>query len=104
MDIDRLVDLLDVSALDLDVRAILWSSSHPAEDIVLGVTAFRLRRCTVLSVSAASSPRNHLYRHQKVARSWRPFRLLGSSQHRGQIPSQVDPELALLRRQRSRRF
>jgi len=41
-------------------------------------------------------PRNQLNRHEKVARFWRPFPLLGSSQHRGQIPSQLDPELALL--------
>jgi len=43
-----------------------------------------------------------LNRHEKVARFGRPFRLLGSSQHRGQIPSQLDPELALLRSQDDR--
>ena len=48
------------------------------------------------------SPRNQLNRHEEVARFWRPFRLLGSSQHRGQIPSQLNPELALLRRQDNR--
>jgi hypothetical protein len=49
-----------------------------------------------------ASPRNQLYRHEKVARFWRPFRLLGSSQHRCQTPSKLDPELALLRHQDNR--
>jgi hypothetical protein len=49
-----------------------------------------------------AGPRNHLYRHEKVASFWRPFRLLGDGQHRGQIASQLDPELALLRSQHDR--
>jgi len=39
-----------------------------------------------------SHPRNQLNRHGKVASLWRPFRLLGDGQHRGQIASQLDPE------------
>jgi hypothetical protein len=34
-------------------------------------------------------------RDDEVARFWRPFRLLGSSQHRGSVASQLDPEQAL---------
>jgi hypothetical protein len=49
-----------------------------------------------------ASPRNQLNRHEEVARFWRPYRFLGGSQHRGQIPSQLDPELALLRSQDNR--
>jgi hypothetical protein len=33
-----------------------------------------------------------LNRHQRVARFRRPFRFLGGSQHRGQIPLQLDPQ------------
>jgi hypothetical protein len=33
---------------------------------------------------------------EKVASFWRPFRLLGDGQHRGQIASQLDPELRSL--------
>jgi len=42
-----------------------------------------------------SRPRNQLKRHVKVASLWRPLRLLGSSQHRGQIPLQLNSELSL---------
>jgi hypothetical protein len=50
-----------------------------------------------LQVPAVAGPRNQLYRYEKVARFWRPSCFLGGSQHRGQIPSQFDPELALIR-------
>jgi hypothetical protein len=55
-----------------------------------------------LQVPPVASPRNQLNRHEKVARFWRPFRLLGSSQHRGQVSSQLDPKLALIRNQDDR--
>ena len=45
-----------------------------------------------LQVPLVAGPRNQLNRHEKVARFRRPFRFLGSSQHRGQVPSQLDPE------------
>lgn len=48
-----------------------------------------------LQVPLVARRRNQLNRHEKVARFWRPFRLLGSSQHRGQISSQLDPQLAV---------
>ncbi len=47
-------------------------------------------------------PRNQLNRHEEIARFWRPFRLLDISQHRGQIPSQLNMELAGLRHQDDR--
>src|SRR2546426_10703473 len=55
-----------------------------------------------LQISLVASPRNQLYRHEKVASFWRPSRFLGGSQHRGQVASQLDPELALLRYQDNR--
>jgi ribA/ribD-fused uncharacterized protein len=39
---------------------------------------------------------------REVAGFRRPLRILGGSQHRGQIPSQLDPELAVLRGQDDR--
>src|SRR5262245_2207415 len=50
----------------------------------------------------AARPRNQLYRHNEVATFWRPRCFLGGSQHRGQIASQLDPELALVRYQDDR--
>jgi hypothetical protein len=55
-----------------------------------------------LQIMLVASPRNQLYRHEKVARFWRPSCFLGGSQHRGQVASQLDPELAPLRRQDNR--
>jgi hypothetical protein len=43
-----------------------------------------------------------LYRQEKIASFRRSFCFLGDGQHRGQIPSQLDPELALLRSQDNR--
>src|ERR1700730_12542411 len=67
-----------------------------------GVAGVMRRPRTERSVLTAASPRNQLYRHKQVARFWRPACFLGGSQHRGQVPSQLDPELAPLRRQDDR--
>jgi hypothetical protein len=48
----------------------------------------------VLSVLTVARPRNQLNRHEKVARFWRPFRLLGGTQ--------LNPELTLIRNQDDR--
>ena len=50
----------------------------------------------------ARKPPQPIEPHEEVARFWRPFRLLGSSQHRGQIPSQLNMEPAGLRHQDDR--
>src|SRR5579872_788966 len=55
-----------------------------------------------LAHGANPAPATNLYRHEKVARFWRPSRVLGDGQHRGQVASQLDPELALVRRQDDR--
>ena len=46
-----------------------------------------------------ASPRNHHNLQREVARFWRPLRILGGTQHRRQIPLQLDLQLALVRRQ-----
>jgi len=71
-----------------DMRDLTYAQSRrpSAEDL--------RRPAPQLQVPLVAPPRNQLNRHEKVARFWRPFRLLGSSQHSGQIASQLDSELA----------
>jgi hypothetical protein len=67
-------------------------------------SAFSHSRCrpTELPVQFVAGPRNHLNRHDEVACFGRPRCLLGDSRHRGQIPPQLDPQLAPLRSQDDR--
>ena len=44
-----------------------------------------------------ASPRNHHNLQREVARFWRPLRILGGTQHRRQIPFQLDLKFALVR-------
>jgi hypothetical protein len=50
------------------------------------------RAAPQLQVPLVARPRNHLYRHGKVATLWRPFRLLATVSIAARFASQLDPD------------